>query len=329
MNTRPSHRPACGAAVALLATLLAAAPSAAQTFPTKPIRFVVPTSPGGNADIVGRIAAEGMTRELGQNVIVDNQAGGRQVPGTLFVARANPDGYTLIAVGLSFTGNAVLHHDKLPYDSVKDFTPVGVVGSTPVMVAAWPGLGVSNIKELIALAKTKPGAINYSSTGIGSPAHLAGELLNNMAGIKLTHVPYKGTAQANADAVSGVIQLSMPAAASIISLVRAGKLKALGIGSAKRSPQMPDVPVIADTVPGYEVQLWNGMEAPAGTPRAVVQRLNTALNKALGTADIKAKLNKAGLDVDPQTPEEMAAYIDSEIKKWTKLTREAGIKAED
>ena len=320
-----------GAALALLTSLATALPiaAAAQTFPTKPIRFVVPTAPGGNADIVGRIAADGMGRELGQTVYVDNQAGGRQVPGTLFVARAAPDGYTLLAVGLSFTGNAVLYNTNLPYDSVKAFTPVGIVGSTPVMVAAWPGLGVSNMKELIARAKAKPGAINYSSTGIGSPSHLAGELLNSMAGIKLTHIPYKATAQANTDAMTGVIHLSLPAAASIISLVRAGKLVALGIGGSRRSPQMPDVPTIAETVPGYEVQLWNGLEAPVGTPKPVIQRLNTALNKALGTTDIKERLTKAGVDVDPQTPEEMAAYIDGEIKKWTKVTREAGIKAED
>jgi tripartite-type tricarboxylate transporter receptor subunit TctC len=316
-------------AAALLTAALSMPGLAADTppFPAKPVRFVVPTAPGGNADIVARIAAEGMSRELGQSVYVDNQAGGRQIPGTQLVARANPDGHTLIAVGLAFTANAVLYND-LPYDPVKDFAPVGVVGSTPLLVVACNCLPAGNMKELIALAKAKPGAINYASAGVGSPAHLGGELLNSMAGIRLTHVPYKATAQANNDTMTGVVQLSLPAAASIVSLVKAGKLKALGIGSLKRSPQMPEVPAIAETLPGYEVQLWNGMEAPAATPRPVIARLNGALNKALATADIKEKLVKAGLDIDPQTPEEMAAYIDAEIRKWTKVTREAGIKGE-
>ena len=317
-----------GAAAILTAIMLAAAtPAAAQNFPAKPIRFVVPTAAGGNADIVARIAAEGMSRDLGQPVYVDNQGGGRQIPGTNLVAKANPDGYSLIAVGLSFTANAVLYND-LPYDPVKDFAPVGVFGSTPLLVVAYPGLLANSMKELIALAKTRPGTINYASAGIGSPAHLGGELLKSMAGIDLVHVPYKATAQANQDSVTGVVQLSLPAAASIVSLVKSGKLKALGIGSLKRSPQMPEVPAIAETLPGYEVQLWNGMEAPAATPRPIINRLNTALNKGLNSPDIRDRLVKAGVDVDPQTPEQMAAYIDREIRKWTKLVKEVGIVGE-
>ena len=309
------------------ASLSAHAQTAAPPFPSKPIRFVVPTGAGGNADIVARIVAEGMSRGLGQNVFVDNQAGGRQIPGTNFVARAAPDGHTLIAIGLAFTANAVLYND-LPYDPLRDFAPVGVVGSTPLVVVAHPGLPVNNIKELIALAKAKPGTLNYASAGIGSPANLGGELLNSMAGIKLVHVPYKTTAQGNADTVTGVVQLSLPAAASILPLVKSGKLKALGIGSLKRSPQMKDVPPVADTLPGYEVQLWNGIETTAGVPKPIIARLNAELNKALNSPDIRVKLEKIGIDVDPQTPEEMSAYIDGEIKKWTKLVREVGIKGE-
>jgi len=317
-----------GTAAVLCATLLwATTPAVAQNFPTKPIRFIVPTAPGGNADIVARIAAEGMSRDLGHPVFIDNQSGGRQIPGTNLAAKAPPDGHTLIAVGLSFTANAVLYND-LPYDPVKDFAPVGVFGSTPLLVVAHPGLPANSMKELIALAKAKPGTINYASAGIGSPAHLGGELLKSMAGIDLVHVPYKATAQGNTDTMNGVVQLSLPAAASIVSLVKSGKLKALGIGSLKRSPQMPEVPAIAETLPGYEVQLWNGMEAPAATPKPIITRLNVALNKGLNSPDIRDRLIKAGLDVDPQTPEQMAAYIDREIRKWTKLVQEVGIKGE-
>ncbi len=317
-----------GAAAILTAVMLATATSvAAQNFPNKPVRFVVPAAAGGNADIMARIAGEGMSRDLGQQVYIDNQAGGRQIPGTNLVAKANPDGYTLIAVGLSFTANAVLYND-LPYDPVKDFAPVGVFGSTPLLVVAHPGLLANSMKELIALAKARPGTINYASAGIGSPAHLGGELLKSMAGIDLLHVPYKATAQANQDSVTGVVQLSLPAAASIVSLVKSGKLKALGIGSLKRSPQMPEVPAIAETLPGYEVQLWNGMEAPVATPKPIITRLNSALNKGLNSPDIRDRMIKAGLDVDPQTPEQMAAYIDREIRKWTKLVKEVGIQGE-
>ncbi len=301
--------------------------AAVQTFPNKPIRFVVPTAVGGNADIVARIAAEGMSRGLGQQVFVDNQAGGRQIPGGLAVTRATPDGYTLLAVGLAFTANAVLYND-LPYDSVRDLAPVGVVGSTPLLVVTHPGLPVNNMKELIALAKAKPGTINYASAGVGSPAHLGGELLNSMAGIKLVHVPYKGTAQANTDTMTGLVQVSLPAAASLLSFVRSGKLRALGIGSLKRSPQMSDIPTVAETLPGYEVQLWNGIETTAGVPKPVIARLNAELNKGLNTPDIHARLEKIGVDIAPQTPEEMGSYIDAEIRKWTKVTREAGIRGE-
>lgn len=302
-------------------------PAQAQTFPVKPIRLVVANAAGGNADLVSRLAAEGMSRELGQSVFVDNQAGGRQIPGSNFVARATPDGYTLLAVGLVFAINAVVYND-LPYDSIKDFAPVGVVGSTPQLIASASGFAASNIKELIALAKAKPDTIHYSSTGVASTGHLGGELLVSMAGIKLVHVPYKGTAQANADAMKGVIELTIAAPISLIPLIRSGKMKALGITSSKRSPQLPDVPAIAETVPGYEYILWNGIQAPAATPRPVIARLNTALNRGITSVEIKDKLLKAGVEVDTQSPEQMATFIDVEIKKLAKVIREAGIKSE-
>ncbi len=326
MNTLSSGT-AAAIRLGMLACAFAALPVQAQTFPTKTIRVVVANAAGGNSDLVARVAAEGLARELGQSVYVDNQPGGRQIPATQLVARANPDGHTLLAVGLTFTVNAVVYND-LPYDSIKDFAPVGIVGSTPQLIVAAAGFAPNNIKELIALAKAKPDTIHYSSTGVASTAHLGGALLSSMADIQLVHVAYKGTAQANTDTMKGVVQLSLAGPISLVSLIRAGKLKALGISSLKRSPQMPDVPAIAETVPGYELLLWNGLAAPAATPRPVIARLNTALNKSISSADIKDRLFKAGVDIDPQSPEQMATYVDVEIKKLTKLIREAGIKGE-
>jgi len=320
-----------GAATAIrlgaLACAINALPVQAQTFPTKPIRLVVANAAGGNADLIARMAAEGMARELSNAVIVDNQVGGRQIPGTRYVARAEPDGHTLLAVGLVFTTNAVLYND-LPYDSVKDFAPVGIVGTIPQLIVAAPSFPASNIKELIALAKAKPDTINYSSTGVASTGHLGGELLNSMAGIKLVHVPYKATAQANTDAMSGVVQLSLAAPSSLISLIKSGRLKALGISSPKRSPQMPDIPAVAETVPGYQLQLWNGISAPAATPKPVIARLNSALNKGITSPDIKEKLTRAGADIDPQTPEQMAAFIEADMKQLAKVIRDARIQGE-
>ena len=299
----------------------------AQTFPSKPIRLVVANAPGGNADLVSRMAAEAISRELGNPVFVENQAGGRQIPGTNFVARSAPDGHTLLGVGLVFAINAGLYND-LPFDPLKDFAPVGLVGSTPQLILSAPSFPPNNIKELIALAKARPDTIHYSSTGIGGTGHLGGELLKSMAGIKLVHVPYKGTAQANADAMKGVIELTMAAPASVVSLIKAGRLKALAIASPRRSAQMPDVPAVAEAVPGYSLMLWNGVSAPAATPKPVIARLNTALNKGISTADLKDRLLKAGVEVDPMTPEETADFIESEITKWAKVVKEAGIRSE-
>lgn len=299
----------------------------AQDFPVKTVRLVAPTAVGGNADIVARIAAEGMSRELGQQVYVDNQPGGRQIPGTSIAARARPDGYTLVMVGLGSTANAVLYND-LPYDPMKDFVPVGVIGSTPLAVVAYPKLPVEDMKQLIALAKSKPGALNYASAGVGSPAHLAGELLNSMAGIRLTHIPYKATQQANTDTMTGVVHVSLPSVSSVIPLITAGKLKALGLASVKRSPQMPGLPTIAETLPGFEVRPWNGIEAPAGTPKNVITRLNTAINKGITAPDIKDRLVKAGIDIDPMSPEEMAHYMETEFRKLARIVKEADIKGE-
>ena len=310
-----------------IAALLLAGAASAQTFPSKPVRLVAPTAAGGNADIVARIAAEGMGRHLGQPVVVENQPGGRQIPASLMVSRGIADGYTLLLAGSVMSINTTLY--KLPFDPLRDFQPVGMIGWTPVMLVAWPGLPVSNMKELIALAKAKPGTINYASAGPGSPAHLAGELLNVMTGIKLVQIPYKATAQGNTDTITGQVQLSFPGPSSVVSFIKSGKLKALGIASAQRTPQMPDVPSIAETVPGYEMAQWNAVMAATAVPRPAIARLNESIVKGISMPDLKAKFTSLGVDIQPGTPEALGAYFEAEIKKYARVIREANIKAED
>jgi len=303
-------------------------PALAQTYPAKPVRMVVPSGAGGNADIIARITAEGLSKGLGQPVIVDNQVGGRGLPGTGQVARATPDGHTILMASSTHAVNASLM-TNLPFDPIKDFAPVSLVCSTALLLVAHPSVPANSIKELIALANAKPGTLHYASVGIGSPAHLGAELLNTMAGIKLVHVPYKLTAQGNTDTIAGVVQLAFPGVSSLLPHVKAGKLKALGISSKQRAALVPNVPTVAETVPGYQATLWNSVLAPAATPRPVITRLNTEVVKALNTAEVRAKLNTAGQDVEPSTPEEMRAFLEAEIKKWARVIKEAGISTQE
>jgi len=312
------------AAIIFAALITTSMPASAQTYPAKPVRMVVPSGAGGNADILARFTAEGLSRGLGQPVIVDNQVGGRGLPGTNQVARAAPDGHTILMASSTHAVNASLM-PKLPFDPIKDFAPVSLVCSTSLLLVAHPSVSANNIKELIALAKARPGTLNYASVGIGSPAHLGTELLNVMAGIKLVHVPYKLTAQGNTDTIAGVVQLAFPGVSSLLPHVKAGKLKALGISSRQRSPLVPDVATVAETLPGYEATLWNSVLAPAATPRPIIARLNAEVIKAVHSPDIKAKLNTAGQDVETSTPEAMGAFLEAEIRKWARVIKEASI----
>lgn len=311
----------------MLASLLLPGPALAQSYPAKPIRMVVPSAAGGNADIIARITAEGMARHLNQQVFVDNIAGGRNIPGSLAVAKATPDGYTIMSAASTHAVGPNLY--KLPYDTVRDFAPVSMIGSAPLLLVAFPGLPANNIRELLALAKARPGTINYASAGTGSPAHLGLELLGSMTGVKFVHVPYKATAQGNTDTITGLVQLSFPAASSLMPFVKSGKLKALGIAGLKRWTQLPDVATIAETVPGYEARLWNCVLATAGTPRPVILRLNAAVAGGVNYPDIRTKFGNAGVDIETGTPEELGSYIEAEIRKWARVIKEAGIKAEE
>lgn len=299
-----------------------------QNYPTRQVRFVTSFAAGGNADILTRIISEGLTKNMGQPFFTDNRPGGSNIIGTQFAAKSAPDGYTLLMISTSHTVNPGLFGKELPYDTQRDFTSVTKVGDTPMVLVAHPGLGVSNLKELIAKAKAAPGEINYSSSGNGSPAHMAGELLNVLAGIKTTHVPYKSTQQATTDAMSGQVQLAYPSLSSVGEMIKAGKLRALGISSSRRSPVAPDIPTIAETVHGFQAGIWTGVVVPTGVPKHIIAKLNGEIIKVLSTPEVKIKLSKMGVDVDTGTPEEFDAFIDAEIKKWGQVLKHGNLKAE-
>ena len=311
------------AAIAALVLPLAAL---AQPFPSKPIKIVVPYSPGGTTDLVARLVAQKLSERFGQPVLVDNKPGANGMIGTDLVAKSPPDGYTLgIASPGSHAANASLYK-TLPYDTVKDFTPVTLAVSAPMLLIAHPSLGVSNVKELIAAAKARPGTISYASGGSGSSQHLAMELLKSMAGIDMTHVPYKGSAASYPDLLGGSVKLEMDVLPTALPPVKGGRLKVLATGSAKRLPMLPDVPTVAESgIPGYESSSWYGFVAPANLPPDVLQKLNAEIVRALREPDVMEKLTSAGVIVVAGTPQEFAAHIRSEMDKSARIVRAANI----
>jgi tripartite-type tricarboxylate transporter receptor subunit TctC len=305
-----------------------AVPVIAQTYPSKPIRFIVPYAAGGNADIMARIIGQRLSEATGQPVVIDNRPGANSIIGTEMVVRAAPDGYTGLIVASGHAVNPSLVQ-KLPYDTLKDLAPVTLVGSTPLLVAAHATLPANNVKELIALAKAHPGELNYASSGNGSPANLAGALLNVMAGITLVHVPYKGTAQATTDVMSGQVQLAFPSMTSTLPYVKAGKLKALAMTGLQRSPLAPDLPTVSESgVPGYQASIWNGLLLPAATPKSIVAKLNAEVVKVLKAPETQARYASMGADVLHGSPAEFDAFIRAEMKKWDKVIRDAGIRVD-
>ena len=311
------------AAIAALVLPLAAL---AQPFPSKPIKIIVPYSPGGTTDLVARLVAQKLSERFGQPVLVDNKPGANGMIGTDLVAKSPPDGYTLgIASPGSHAANASLYK-TLPYDTVKDFTPVTLAVSAPMLLIAHPSLGVSNVKELIAAAKARPGTISYASGGSGSSQHLAMELLKSMAGIDMTHVPYKGSAASYPDLLGGSVKLEMDVLPTALPPVKGGRLKVLATGSAKRLPMLPDVPTVAESgIPGYESSSWYGFVAPANLPPDVLQKLNAEIVRALREPDVMEKLTSAGVIVVAGTPQEFAAHIRSEMDKSARIVKAANI----
>jgi len=309
---------------ALMLTLLPCA-ALAQAYPVKPIRMIVTFPAGSGADIVARTVGQKMAESLGQQVVVDNRAGAGGIVGSELTAKAIPDGYTIVMVSSAHTINASMY-TRLPYDPAKDFAPITMLASTPYLLVAHPSVPVKNVAELIALAKARPGQINYASGGVGVGSHLAGELFKNMAGVDIVNVPYKGAPQATADVVGGQVQLSLSTMPTALPLVRAGKLNALAVTSLKRVAATPDIPAIAETVPGFDVRTWQGLLAPPGTPPAIIGKLREHALKALAAPDVSERLTAQGYQTVGNTPQEFAQIINTEIARWKTVVKSAGIK---
>jgi tripartite-type tricarboxylate transporter receptor subunit TctC len=310
------------------ALLLASAGTAqGQAYPAKPIRFVIPFSPGGAADVPGRMIGQELAKALGQQVIADNRPGAGGGIGAEVVAKAPPDGYTILMISNTHAISRSLYK-RLSYDLVRDLTPVMQIAAAPNVLVVHPSLPARNVKELVALAKSKPGAIDYASSGNGSAQHLFAALFTSMAGIKMNHVPYKGSAQATTDLIAGHIQVSVPGINNVLQHVKAGRLRALGVTGTQRAAELPEVPTIAEAgVPGYEAILWLGIMAPAGTPAAVITRLNNEITRILRQPEMKEGFARVGTDVLATDPQQFGALIKSEIGKWAKVVQETGVQA--
>jgi tripartite-type tricarboxylate transporter receptor subunit TctC len=304
-----------GLALAGAAAAQAASTGGAQGYPERPIRIIVPFSSGGANDVVVRIVANKLPELVGQQIVVDNRTGAGGLIGTDIAAHATNDGYTLL-------GTATPHvifphlHKKMPYDPLKSFVPIMQIGAQPYAIVVHPSLGVSSIKELIALAQKQPGKINYASSGNGGAQHMFAALLWHMAKVDLTHVPYKSSGPARADLLGGQIKVGCLGVASIINQHKAGQVRIIGVTSAKRSPELPDIPAIAETVPGYDASLWSGLFAPAGTPPAVIDTLYREVSKTLQAKDVQAAYERVGTYVVTSDPKSFADYVAKEYAKW-------------
>ena len=321
---------ALGAAAMLCAALLPSAPDAAQAYPTKPIRLVVPYTAGGSSDFVARQMAQKMSEGLGQTVVVENKPGVSGITGTELVARSAPDGYTLALVGMTTHASNSWLYKKLPYDPIKDFAPVSVAIVSPLVLVVHPDVPAKNVQELIAYAKANPGKVNYGSAGVGNTLHLAGELFKSRANIDIVHVPYKGASAAMGDLLGGRIQMMIDLVQTPLPNIQAGKLRPLGTTGAQRVALLPDVPTIAEQgLPGFQFATWIGIAAPAGTPKPIVDRLHAEMVKALAMPDLQAAFAKQGMQVAPSaSPEAFAQFMKSEHDRLGELIKNAGIQPE-
>ena len=315
--------------VAALAAMWVAAGASAQQYPTKPVRFVVPFAPGGSTDTLARTLGTRLSEGLGQQVVVDNRSGGNGNIGMEIVAHAPPDGHTIV---LGYIANVAIGpslYAKLPFDPIRDYEAITLLATSPNVLVAHPSVQANNLKDVIALAKAKPGALNYASASVASVGHLTGELLNQLAGIKMVHIAYKGSGQAVTDLVGGHIQLMFSGFSSVMPHIKSGKLKPIAQTGEKRSPALPEVATIAESgFPKFEATAWYGVHAPAKTPKPIVTRLNSEFVKALKMQDVRERLGALGFELVGSTPEHYASYIKSEIKKWEKVVKASGAKPE-
>ena len=307
-----------------VAAFAAALPAAAQSYPQRPVRFVVPYAPGGSTDTLARSMGSRMSELLGQQVVVDNRPGANGDIGMAIVARAPADGYSIV---LGYIANLAIGpslYEKMPYDPVKDFAPITQVAGAPNIFVLHPSLPAKTFKEFLAYAKANPKKVSFASAGVASVGHLTGELLNELAGTDMQHIPYRGSGQAVTDLLGGHIKVMISGMSSTLAHVRSGKLVAIAVTSAKRSPSAPEVPTIGETFPGVEASAWYGVLAPAGTPKPVVARLNADIHKSLQDPAVEKRLASVGFEITYGTPEQFADYIKSEIRKWAKVVKASG-----
>ena len=323
-----------GMAIVFASLVTASTPAVAQKaspaadYPTKPIRMIVPFAPGGGTDIIGRLVAQELGQAWGHTVVVDNRGGGGGTIGTNLAAKATPDGYTMVLCSLGISYAPALYA-KLPFDPLKDLAPISLVATQPFVYVVIPTLGVNSMKELIALAKAKPGQLRYGSGGAGGSSHLGTELLRTMTGIDLVHVPYKGTGPALTAMLSGEIHMQLIGISSVVPHMKSGRMRALAVSGAKRSAAAPEVPTVAESgVPGYAFDVWYGMFFPAGTPRAIVAKTNAEINRALKSPALAQRFAGVGVEPAGTTPEAFGKMLRSEIAKWRKVVVQANIRLE-
>jgi tripartite-type tricarboxylate transporter receptor subunit TctC len=311
--------------------LAAAAPVAsaqdAAHYPSRPIRMIVPFAPGGGLDISARLIGHKLTEKWGQNVVVDSRPGAATIVGTEIASKSAPDGYTVLMITTTFAINPGLYA-KLPYDAGKDFAPVTQLNSQPNVVVVAPIFAGKSVKDLIALAKAKPGELTFASPGAGSAPHLAAEMFQRAAGVSMIHVPYKGIPAAVTDVIGGRITMLFTTTISAAPHIKTGKMRAIAITSAKRQPGMPDVPTVGETVPGYQAEAFQGMVAPAGTPQTVIDKLSAEVARIVKLPDVSQRFQLDGAEAVGSTPKDFAAFLKSEMQKWSKVIKDAGVKAE-
>ena len=315
-------------AVFALALLSFSVASWSQSYPTRPVKIVVPYGVGGSADVYARYLGAKLQETMGQTFVIENRPGGGSIVGTDVVAKSEPDGYTLLMMSNTHTVNETLIPKK-PFDLMRDFAPISGVSYSDLMMVVPPTVPAANLKEFIALAKSKPGALNYASSGNGTPYHMAGELFKSMAGVDIVHVPHKGSDQARAAVLGGQVQMMFDAVPTMAAQARGGKVKALATSGAKRSPVTPDVPTLSEAgVPGYESGIWLGLMAPAKTPRPVLEKLNAEVNKLLNSAEVKDNWGKQGTTTMGMSIEQFDKFLREEIVKWAKVVKISGAKAD-
>jgi len=317
------------AVLAGVAFAMSATVAGAQTWPSKPVKWVVPFAPGGTTDILARTVAEKLQAALGQPVVVENKPGAGGAVGAEFTAKAAPDGYTIMGGTISTHAINASLYAKLPYDPVKDFAPITLIARVPNMLVVYPGVPAKDVKELIALMKANPGKYSFASSGNGTSQHLSGELFKSMAGVDMQHIPYKGSPPALQDVVGGQVTMTFDNITTAWPLAKAGKLRALAVTTAKRSSVAPDVPTLAESgLPGFEVGSWQGVFAPAGTPPEIVKRLNVEIVRILNLPDVREKLGNLGAEIVADSPEEFAALVKGEVVKWADVVKKSGAKVD-